>query len=107
MATPKKKVYVDIELEYAEQQLRSWREYIDDNPIHELVDRIEWIDGKYGQVPKVIQSKENQIKCVQDLLVKYLTLLKEVNEMREGREMRVAAKGDMDIPHRMKKANGN
>ena len=96
-----------MELEWAEVQLHNWREYIDANPIDLLTDRIEWVDGKYGLTPKVIQSKENQIKSVQETLVKYLTLLKEVNEMREGREMRVAAKGDIEIPHRMKKSDGN
>jgi len=37
----KKNTYVSAELDWAEQQLSSWKEYVDANPLHLLKDRIK------------------------------------------------------------------
>ena len=42
MAAVKKTTYINTELDWAEQQLTSWKAYVDANPLHELKDRIEW-----------------------------------------------------------------
>ena len=42
MAALKKTTYINTELDWAEQQLSSWKKYVDANPMHELIDRIEW-----------------------------------------------------------------
>jgi len=38
----KKTTYINTELDWAEQQLSSWKQYVDANPLHTLEDRIKW-----------------------------------------------------------------
>lgn len=80
----KKQTFVEIELEWAEEQLKSWKAYVDMNPIHELKDRIEWKPtAKGGVMPMVIASIEAQGKFIQETMKNYLNLLREVDTMRE------------------------
>ena len=84
MATKKKGTFIDIELEWAESQLVSWKAYVDANPLNELKDRIgEKLTAKGGVIPYVISNIENQGKFIQDTMKNYLALLKEVDAMRE------------------------
>lgn len=83
----KKNIYSEADLEWAEAQLQTWREYIDAHPIHELTDRVAYKETKTGGViPMVIQTIEAQIKAITELLKNYLLLLKEVEMMREKEE---------------------
>lgn len=101
-------MFTEMELEWAEEQLASWKAYVDANPLHELKDRIEWKPtSKGGMLPMVIASIEAQGKFIQETLKNYLALLKEVNLMREQEEIAKTAKGDIDIPIRMQKRNGD
>ena len=85
--TTSKKLFVDIELEWAESQLESWKKYVDANPIHELKDRVEWKPtSKGGTMPMVIASIEQQGKFIQETMKNYLALLKEVDAMRQAEE---------------------
>lgn len=98
----KKQTFIDIELEWAEQQLESWKKYVDANPIDKLIDRIEWKPtSKGGMIPMVIASIESQGKFIQDTMKNYLTLLKEVDSMREKEEAKKEARGSATVPHRM------
>jgi hypothetical protein len=100
--------YISVELDWAENQLQSWRDYVDANPLHLLEDR--W--GK-KEMPKgghtwvVTATKEQQIKAVQETMVKYLQLLEVVDKLREKEEAKAEAKGDAGIPNRMKNKDGN
>lgn len=98
MAT-RKTNFIEIELQWAEEQLASWRKYVDDNPIHKLKDRIEYKTTKAGGVmPMVIASIETQGKFIQETIKNYLSLLKEVDIMREKEEAKkVASRGDKDV----------
>lgn len=98
MAT-RKNNFIEIELSWAEEQLESWKAYVDKNPIHELVDRIEWKPtAKGGLMPMVIASIEAQGKFIQETMKNYLALLKEVDIMREKEEAKKAAsRGDKDL----------
>lgn len=101
MATTKK-VYVEMELQWAEEQLSTWKAYVDANPLHELKDRIEYKPtAKGGVIPMVIASIEQQGKFVQDTLKNYLSLVKEVDAMREKDEAKKEARGSGAVPHRM------
>jgi len=97
MAT-KKNNYISAELDFAEQSLQQWREYIEANPIHKLEDR--W--GK-KEMPKgghtwvVTATKEHQIKCVQDTLTKYLQLVEVVSKLREIEEAKKEARGGQSV----------
>lgn len=94
----KRNNYIAAELDFAEQSLQQWREYIESNPIDKLEDR--W--GK-KEMPKgghtwvVTASKEVQIKCVQDTLTKYLQLVEVVNKLREVEEAKKEARGGQNV----------
>ena len=86
MAT-KKTTYINAELDWAEQQLSSWKEYVDANPLHELEDRVKYKETKAGGViPMVVASIESQGKFVQDTMKNYLALLEQVDKLREKEE---------------------
>lgn len=97
MAT-RKSNYIEIELQFAEEQLESWRKYIEANPIETLKDRMDYKETKNGGIVKtVIASIEAQGKYIQDMLKNYLALLKEVDIMREKEEAKkVASRGDKE-----------
>lgn len=98
----KKQTFTDIELSWAEEQLSSWRAYVDANPLHQLKDRIEWKPtAKGGMLPMVIASIEAQGKFIQETLKNYLSLLKEVEAMRSIEEAKKEARGSGIVPHRM------
>lgn len=97
MAT-KKQTFAEIELEWAEKQLKEWKEYIDNNPLHTLKDRIEWKPtARGGTIPMVIASIEQQGKFIQDTLKNYLALLKEVDSMREMEAKKVEIRGKGEL----------
>ena len=82
-----KTTYVNTELDWAEQQLSSWKEYVDANPLHLLKDRIEWKPtAKGGMLPMVIASIEAQGKFVEETMKNYLALLEQVDKLREKEE---------------------
>jgi hypothetical protein len=98
----KKTTYIDVELKWAEEQLSTWKQYVDANPLHTLKDRIEWKPtSKGGTMPMVIASIEAQGKFVQETMKNYLSLLKEVDAMREKEEVKKQARGSANVPHRM------
>lgn len=98
----KKNVFIDVELEWAEAQLTSWKAYVDANPLHELKDRIEWKPtAKGGMLPMVVASIEQQGKFIQETMKNYLALLKEVDNMRAAEEAKKEARGSGSVPHRM------
>ena len=98
----KKKVFIDVELEWAETQLESWKQYVDNNPLHTLKDRIEMKPtAKGGLMPMVIASIEQQGKFIQETMKNYLSLLKEVDVMRSMEEAKKEARGKANVPHRM------
>ena len=94
--------YITAELDFAEEQLASWKAYVLANPINELKDRIEWKPtSKGGMLPMVIASIESQGKFLQDTMKNYLSLLEVVNNLREKEEAKKEARGSGNVPHRM------
>lgn len=90
----KKTTFIDIELQWAEEQLKTWKEYVDSNPLYKLKDRIEWKPTRNGgQIPMVIASIEQQGKFIQDTMKNYLALLAEVDKMRTAEEAKIEARG--------------
>lgn len=101
--TTKKTTYINAELQWAEEQLSSWKAYVDANPLHLLKDRIEWKPtSKGGMLPMVIASIEAQGKFIQETMKNYLALLEVVEKLREKEEARKEARGSGEVPHRMK-----
>jgi len=98
MAIIKKTTYINTELEWAEEQLKSWRAYVDANPLHELKDRIEWKPtAKGGMLPMVIASIEAQGKFIQETMKNYLALLEVVEKLREKEEAKVEIRGSGEL----------
>lgn len=95
MAVTKKTIYVEAELEWAEQQLQQWKDYVDTKPLSSLQDRVgQKTTAKGGLIPYVISSIEQQGKFLQDTMEKYLKLLGEVNRMRSlEEEKKIKARG--------------
>jgi hypothetical protein len=94
--------YINAELDWAETKLQEWQEYIDANPIHLLQDRTEIEEIKTGTRVKVIATIETQGKYIQEMMKNYLSLLSEVNKLREVEEKKKEARGRGEVPHRMK-----
>lgn len=94
----KKQTYINTELEWAEQQLVTWRAYVDANPLHELKDRIEWKPtAKGGLLPMVIASVEAQGRFIQDTMKNYLSLLEVVDNLRSKEEAKVEVRGKTNL----------
>jgi hypothetical protein len=94
--------YITAELDFAEEQLEQWKQYVLNNPINELTDRIELKQTKGGGViPMVVASIEQQGKFIQDTMKNYLALLEVVNNLREKEEAKKEARGKGEVPHRM------
>jgi len=99
----KKNTYINTELDWAEQQLASWKDYVDANPLPDLKDRIEWkATSRGGNIPMVIASIEAQGKFIQETMKNYLTLLDVVNGLREKEEAKKEARGSGEVPPRMR-----
>jgi hypothetical protein len=100
----KSKTFVDVELDWAEKQLEQWKEYVDKHPLASLVDRMDYKETKNGGLVKtVIANIETQGKFIQETMKNYLTLLKEVDAMREKEQAKQEAKGQATIPARMQR----
>jgi hypothetical protein len=98
MAAPKKTTYINTELDWAEEQLSSWKQYVDANPMHQLKDRIEWKPtSKGGLLPMVIASIESQGKFIQETMRNYLALLEVVDKLREKEEAKIDVRGNAEL----------
>lgn len=94
--------YITAELDFAEEQLASWKEYVLANPFPGLTDRIENKQTRGGGViPMVVSTIEQQGKFLQDTMKNYLALLEIVNNLREKEEKRKEARGSGTVPTRM------
>ncbi len=95
----KKNIYITAELDFAMEQLEGWRRYMEANPIEEIEDRWGRKEMPKGGFTMVVTStREQQIKCVQYTMEKYLRLCEVVNRLREAEEAKkVTALGNKDI----------
>ena len=90
--------YISTELDWAEQQLVSWKAYVDANPLHLLKDRIEWKPtARGGLIPMVIASIEAQGKFIQETMKNYLSLLEVVNNLREREQAKIETRGKAEL----------
>jgi hypothetical protein len=89
MAT-KKNTYSDIELEWAEKQLKEWKEYVGAHPVADLRDRLS-PDGK------VVSKIEDQGRYLMDMMKSYLLLTKEVDAMRQKEDKKLQIRGQSGL----------
>jgi hypothetical protein len=94
----KKEIYTSAELIWCEQKLLEWKEYIDQNPIAELTDRLSYkTTSNGGSIPMVVASVESQIKSLRDTMKEYLLMLQQVEAMREKEVEKAKARGSQEI----------
>lgn len=95
----KQNTYINAELEWAEQQLASWKAYVDANPLHELKDRVKYKETRTGgMIPMVVASIESQGKFIQDTMKNYLSLLEQVDKLREKEEAKkIPVRGGIEL----------
>jgi hypothetical protein len=98
MAKSTKTTYINTELDWAEEQLGSWKAYVDANPLNLIKDRIEWKPtAKGGTMPMVIASIEAQGKFIQETMKNYLALLEVVDKLRKVEEAKVEVRGNGEM----------
>ena len=94
----KKTTFINAELDWAEGQLVQWKAYVDANPLPSLKDRIEWKQtANGGSIPMVIASIEAQGKFIQDTMKNYLSLLGQVDGLREREVKKVETRGGVAL----------
>ena len=94
----KKTTFINAELDWAEGQLVQWKAYVDGNPLPSLKDRIEWKQtANGGSIPMVIASIEAQGKFIQDTMKNYLSLLGQVDGLREREVKKVETRGGVAL----------
>ena len=94
----KKTTFINAELDWAEGQLVQWKAYVDANPLPSHKDRIEWKQtANGGSIPMVIASIEAQGKFIQDTMKNYLSLLGQVDGLREREVKKVETRGGVAL----------
>ena len=102
MATAKKALLIEYELEFLEKQLQELKEYIEANPYSTLADRMAYKETKQGGIiPTLVANKESQRKDLTQALKDYAEILRTVDSMREKEVTKKEARGSADVPHRM------
>jgi hypothetical protein len=94
MATSKKALLIEYELEFLENKLQELKEYIEANPFSQLTDRMAWKETKGGgAIPICIANKEAQRKDLTQALKDYAEILRTVDSMREKEEAKIEVRG--------------
>jgi hypothetical protein len=85
----KKQTFIDVELQWAEDQLATWKQYIDDHPIEDL---------KHEVVGKTVVTIQVQGKFIQETMKNYLNLLAQVDAMRKDEETKkISVRGNQEL----------
>jgi hypothetical protein len=102
MATSKKALLIEYELDFLENKLQELKKYIEDNPFSKLTDRMAWKETRGGgAIPICIANKEAQRKDLTQALKDYAEILRTVDSMRNVEEAKKEARGSASVPHRM------
>jgi hypothetical protein len=98
MATAKKALLIEYELEFLETKLQELKEYIQDNPFNALADRMAYKETKGGGViPICVANKEAQRKDLTQALKDYAEILRTVDAMREKEESKIEIRGKGEL----------
>jgi len=95
MATAKKALLIEYELEFLELKLQELKDYIEDTPFSSLKDRMMM----RGKVQICVATKEAQRKDLTQALKDYAEILRTVDMMRirEDNKKKVAVRGDQEL----------
>ena len=102
--TAAKQTYISAELDWAEKRLNEWKEYIDNNPINNLEDRMAFKQTAKGTISMVSATVETQIKAIRDTMKEYLLLLETVDRLRKQDEKdKIEVRGGQDLGNKASK----
>lgn len=80
----KQNSYINEDLDWLEKKAIELRTYVDNNPFHELVDRIHYKETKSGGVmPMISATIESQLGALTKALKEYADIIRVVDELRE------------------------
>lgn len=100
------KSYIGVEIEWLEQIVREYREYIDSyRPFKDKIEDRTDVQPNAKGVPiiKIIATKEDTIKALMIVLKEMPSLMKSLDELREKRAVSsLETRGDVEIPGMMK-----
>lgn len=99
------KNYITEDLDFAEYQIGTWKQFILDNPIDKITDRRGEKEMPNGQIVRnaIIATREQIIKTVQDTMEKYLRMMTVIQDLRCIEEAKAkTARAGLEIPARMK-----
>lgn len=99
-----KNKFDNVELDWAEKQLKSWQAYADAHPFEEMEDRTKLRPTKGGgTILEVVATIEAQQKNIRDMMKDYLLLFEVVKRLRkDDNDSPDTARGGEVIPPRMK-----
>jgi hypothetical protein len=98
MATTKKALLIEYELDFLEKKLQELKEYIEANPFSTLSDRMAYKETKGGGViPICVANKEAQRKDLTQALKDYAEILRTVDSMREKEQAKVEIRGKAEM----------
>ena len=98
MATTKKALLIEYELEFLESKLDELKQYIEANPFSTLTDRMAWKETKGGgAIPICIANKEAQRKDLTQALKDYAEILRTVDAMREKEAAKIETRGGSEL----------
>ena len=97
MAT-KKNTYIEFELNWLQDKADQLKTYVDNNPFHELQDRMAWKQtSNGGQMPLVVSTIEAQIKSLTQALKDYAQIIEVIDKLREKEAEKAQARGSVTI----------
>jgi len=96
--------FQNVELDWAEAQLKNWQAYVDQNQFDQLEDRTKLRATRNGgTVLEVIATIESQQKNIRDTMKDYLALFEIVKRLRKDSEKNEeVARGGETIPLRLR-----
>ena len=99
MATAKKALLIEYELDFLETQLSELKDYISATPYSSLVDRMSYKETKNGGMISVcVANKEAQRKDLTQALKDYAEILRTVDSMREKEKAKAPpVRGDVQL----------
>ena len=98
-----KNKFENVELEWAEAQLKSWQAFVDAHPFETMEDRTKLRATRGGgTVLEVVATIESQQKNIRDTMKDYLALFEIVKRLRKAEdEGPSTGRGGEVIPARM------
>ncbi len=102
MAIAKNK-FESVELDWAEEQLKTWQAFINANPFDKMEDRTKFRPTKGGgTILEVVATIEAQQRSMRDTMKDYLLLFEVVKRLRKAAdESPSTGRGGEVIPARM------